>query len=412
MQKNNWKKCKLSEVCEITSSKRIFMADYVKSGVPFFRSKEIIEKANGNEISTPLFISLNKFAEIKKKYGVPQPNDLLLTSVGTLGIPYQVKEDDHFYFKDGNLTWFRHFSHILPKYLYYFFKSSMGRNILDEISIGSTQKALTITALQNISLYLPPLEEQKRIAEVLGAFDDKIELLQKQNKTLEEMAKATFKSWFVDFIPFGGIRPTDWKEISLADIANFVSGYSYKGDELKLSTMAMATIKNFGRNGEFKLDGFKEIMPSSKLKLSQKVNLFETIVAHTDLTQNADVIGNAALLLSKGNYKEIIISMDVVKVLPKNDLISTFIIAALLKTKHFKNHCLGYINGTTVLHLSKKALPEYRFYFPQNIQILNSLSESLGNFYKKMSFNMEQIQTLTELRDSLLPRLLSGKIRV
>ena len=75
----------------------------------------------------------------------------------------------------------------------------------------------------------------------------------------------------------------------------------------------MATIKNFERSGGFKIEGFKEIIPSSKLKPSQYIEIFDSLVAHTDLTQNADVIGNAEMLLTKANYQNIIISMDVVK---------------------------------------------------------------------------------------------------
>ena len=119
------------------------------------------------------------------------------------------------------------------------------------------------------------------------------------NNNLEQQAQAIFKSWFVDFEPFGGTMPENWSYIQLSDLATFVGGYSYKGTELQTSNCAMATIKNFDRNGGFKLDGFKEIIPSEKLKISQEVDLFDILVAHTDLTQNAEVIGNAELLLSK-----------------------------------------------------------------------------------------------------------------
>ncbi|MBY0411869.1 MAG: hypothetical protein K2Q97_17510, partial [Burkholderiaceae bacterium] len=86
------------------------MADYVASGVPFYRSKEVIERAKGNSISTELFISHAQFDLIKQKFGSPRDGDILLTSVGTLGVPYVVRGDGDFYFKDGNLTWMRNFS--------------------------------------------------------------------------------------------------------------------------------------------------------------------------------------------------------------------------------------------------------------------------------------------------------------
>ena len=101
---------------------------------------------------------------------------------------------------------------------------------------------------------------------------------------------------------FSSLKASEIKTVFLSEIADFVSGYSYKGDELKCSDIAMATIKNFDRKGGFKIDGYKEIIPSSKLKSSQFVDDFDSLVAHTDITQNADVIGNAEIVLSNVGY--------------------------------------------------------------------------------------------------------------
>ena len=95
-----WKEYRLGELCSISSSKRIFAEEYKSFGIPFYRGKEIIEKQKGTNISTELYISESRYEEIKNKFGVPQKGDMLLTSVGTLGIPYIIK-DETFYFKDG-----------------------------------------------------------------------------------------------------------------------------------------------------------------------------------------------------------------------------------------------------------------------------------------------------------------------
>lgn len=232
------------------------------------------------------------------------------------------------------------------------------------------------------------------------------------NNNLSEQIKAVCTAWLSDYKPFGGVIPSDWLEISLSDIAEFVSGYSYKGNELLESNVAMATIKNFDRKGGFKLDGYKEIIPSSKLKNTQHAELFDTLVAHTDLTQNAEVIGNAEPLMSKLDYEDIVFSMDLVKVVPKNKYISKFLIAAILQDRKFKAHCLGYVNGTTVLHLSKKALPEYKLYLPKDLSILKPLDEFVATSYQQISTNIDEITKLEELRDILLPKLMSGEIDV
>jgi len=199
---SNWKEYKLDELVEITSSKRIMRSEYQENGIPFFRSKEIIELNSGNEITTELFISKERFLEIKNKFGTPSYGDILLTSVGTLGVPYFVNYKEEFYFKDGNLTWFRKFNNILrSKYLYYWFSSPVGRKALKEITIGSTQPALTITGLKSLTIHLPTLEEQDYIIEILDHLSSKIHLNTQINQTLEQIAQALFKSWFVDFDP-------------------------------------------------------------------------------------------------------------------------------------------------------------------------------------------------------------------
>ena len=104
------------------------MADYVEKGVPFFRSKEIIERYKGNTITTELYITEEHYQAIKDKFGAPEEGHILLTSVGTLGIPYQVQANDKFYFKDGNLTWFKEFGNAIDaEYLFYWLTSPIAK---------------------------------------------------------------------------------------------------------------------------------------------------------------------------------------------------------------------------------------------------------------------------------------------
>lgn len=226
------------------------------------------------------------------------------------------------------------------------------------------------------------------------------------NDNLEQQAQALFKAWFVD-------NPNPyWEETTLSEVASFIGGYSYKGDELADSSdIAMATIKNFGRNGGFKVDGFKDITPSTKLKECQYVDMFDVLVAHTDLTQNADVIGNAELLLTYGKYDRVIFSMDLVKVLPKNNFPYKFLLAAMLKNKIFKGHCLGYVNGTTVLHLNKKALPEFEIRIPSEYEA-RTMNDTLAPYFEQMAEVLQENERLILLRDTLLPKLMSGELKI
>ena len=298
-------------------------------------------------------------------------------------------------------------------YLYYLVCSNVVREPAIKSMVGSSgRQRVQLDVLKELEVQLPPYDIQCRIGNILRCIDDKIELNRKINKNLEAQIKTLCIAWLSDYVPFDGVCPSDWIETPLSNIAEFISGYSYKGNELIKSQIAMATIKNFDRKGGFKLDGYKEIVPSAKLKETQYVELFDTLVAHTDLTQNAEVIGNAELIMSKSDYNDIIFSMDLVKVLPKNNNISKFLLAAILQDRKFKTHCFSYINGTTVLHLSKKALPEYRLFLPKDLSLLNPLNSIVSILYKQISSNIAENICLERIRNSLLPKLMSGELDV
>ena len=301
----------------------------------------------------------------------------------------------------------------IPDFVYYLVSSSIVRNPAIKSMVGSSgRQRVQIDVVKNIEICFPSISEQFKIASILKALDDKIALNNKINNNLLEQIKTICTAWLSEYKPFDGVMPSDWVETPLSDIAEFISGYSYKGTELTDSTIAMATIKSFDRKGGFKLDGYKEIIPSSKLKESQHAELFDTLVAHTDLTQNAEVIGNAEPVMSKSGYNDIVFSMDLVKVLPKKDGVSKYLITAILQDKKFKAHCLGYVNGTTVLHLSKKALPEYKLFLPSDFSTLKPLDEVVTALYKQVSSNISENTYLEELRESLLPKLMSGELDV
>jgi type I restriction enzyme S subunit len=151
-----WAVCPMSEIVDIASSKRVFASDYVDEGVPFFRGKEITELSKGKKINTEIYISEDKYQELKEKAGVPKQGDILITSVGTIGNIYLVKADDKFYFKDGNLTWVRGYKKgFIPFYLKVWFESKHAKDEIERIKIGTTQQAITIKALNGIKLLCP-----------------------------------------------------------------------------------------------------------------------------------------------------------------------------------------------------------------------------------------------------------------
>ena len=350
---------------------------------------------------------------------VPTPGDLILAREAPVGNVAIIQEGQKVCLGQRVVLIRCNKSIAVPDFLVYYLLSAPIQHKLLNQSNETTVAHLNVANIRNLEIDLPSLETQRRIANILSSLDRKIELNNKINAQLEEMAQTLFKHWFVDFGPFKdgkfveselGMIPEGWRVFSLPELADDYSGYSYKGAELQRSNSAMVTIKNFDRNGSFKTDGYKEIKYSEKLKDSQRIKLMDVLVACTDLTQNAEVIGNPILILSDAGYQELIMSMDLSKLVPKG--ISSSLLYGLLKDSRFKAFALGYVNGTTVLHMSRKVFKDYTIALPKNLESLERISKNFEGIYKRIAVNIEENRKLASLRDTLLPKLMSGEINL
>lgn len=156
----------IENICVVRSSKRIFANQYTNKGVPFYRGKEITQLSNNQTIDNNLYISSEAYNNIMQS-GIPHINDILITAVGTIGSVWLVDIKEPFYFKDGNIIWLSNLDKniVLPRYLKYYLCSSKFQAKIDEISIGSSQKALTIDAVKKMKITLPILNEQQHIVD-------------------------------------------------------------------------------------------------------------------------------------------------------------------------------------------------------------------------------------------------------
>lgn len=405
-----WKEVTLGDLCEISSSKRIFAKEYQSDGVPFYRGKEIIAKQKGNAISNELFISRNRYEEIKARYGVPQQRELLLTSVGTLGVPYVIKEEE-FYFKDGNLTWFRHFNGLDVEYLYYWFLSPYGKNEINTKAIGSTQKALTIDSLSKFDIKIPVnLDDQRRIASILSSLDRKIELNNKINADLEEMAQAIFKNWFVDFEPFKdgkfvdselGMIPEGWKVGRLNEIADVVGGSTpskAKPEYYTQKGIAWLTPKDLSNHpavytSRGEIDITKEGYNSTSTKLMPKGTILFTSrapIGYISIAQN-DICTNQG-------FKSLV---------PKKA--GTCFLYCFLKyvTPEIENKS----TGSTFKEASGSLMKSLKVIMPEQ-KVFEDFETIVSPLFARIESLEKESSRLSLLRDTLLPRLMSGELEV
>ena len=187
-----YRKDLLSNYCQITSSKRVYKADYVDNGVLFYRIKDIVLMSKNLPITDSQYIKRETFNEFDKKFGSPRSGDILLTAVGaTLGYTYLVTDKDgEFYFKDGNLLWLKDIKDLDGKYLLKIFKSPLFGSYLDEISKGAAQPAITIIKLKEFNIPIPPLQTQQKVVVYLDEISKKMEKIKQIQKEKMQSLKA------------------------------------------------------------------------------------------------------------------------------------------------------------------------------------------------------------------------------
>lgn len=195
VNEKGWEVMSLGDICEITSSKRVFANEYVDMGVPFYRSKEVIEKSKQLPISVELYISESHYDKIKSSFGVPQIGDILVTAVGTIGKIWVVDTNEPFYFKDGNLVWLRKIKGVHSEY----FRYSLFY-LIDEYkkvnANGAAYNALTISKLKLMLCPLPPLSLQQSFAHKIEQIERQKAAVQSTITDLETLLAARMQYWF------------------------------------------------------------------------------------------------------------------------------------------------------------------------------------------------------------------------
>lgn len=155
----------IAELFDVGSSKRVFESEWRGEGVPFYRAREIVKLSKDGYVDNELFIDEEMYDEYKKKYGVPKAGDMMVTGVGTLGVCYIVKEDDRFYFKDGNTLWFKNKGLCDVRFIKDQYDTDFVKEQISANANVSTVGTYTITNAKNTLVLIPPLNEQQEYVE-------------------------------------------------------------------------------------------------------------------------------------------------------------------------------------------------------------------------------------------------------
>ena len=192
-----WPTKKISELCAVSSSKRIYQNEQSTEGVPFLRISDLNERIDNVKNAPELFIPINKYNELKENGLVPTEGDILVTSRGTLGRCYIVRPEDEFYFQDGMISWLSNLnSQITNVYLSQLFAMSGIQKQIASLQAGSTVAYLSIAMLKKLNIMLPPLDLQEQFAAFVEQTDKSKVAVQKALDEAQLLFDSLMQKYF------------------------------------------------------------------------------------------------------------------------------------------------------------------------------------------------------------------------
>ncbi len=343
--------------------------------------------------------------------------DVLLTSEAPLG-EHMIWKSKEKIVLSQRIFGIRTDSEILnPAYFNYFIDSRFFQHELKSRESGSTVTGIKQSELLKTKLIFPPLKEQKAIAKVLTAFDDKIELLQAQNKTLETMAQTIFKEWFGKY-QIGDELPEGWRVTNINEFIESSIGGDY-GKETTEGDYTEETICLRGTDLPDMKTGTPKKAPIRFLKASKlercKVENGDIVIEISGGTENQStgrVMYINERILSSANHP--MTCVNFCRIIRPLKLGYSYFLYSLFDYLYTRKVFFNWENGTTgIKNLNLKALLEdFDLFIPENGDLILDFNKNVKASFNKIQTNNSQIQSLTKTRDTLLPKLMSGQVRV
>ena len=420
------KKVKLHEIVKIAGRVgwKGYTVEDLRDEGPWVIGANDITSDNRLDLSKAKHISREKYEESPEiKIDL---NDILIVKVGsTIGKVAIVNREIGEACINPNSVILKNCK-INPSYLYYYLISSAGQSFLRNNSSASAQSALNQMTLKEMLIDIVDENTQVNISSILNNLNSKIELNNRINAELEAMAKMIYDYWFVQFDfpneqgkPYkssGGKMlynavlkreiPEGWEVKLLGSEIEIQRGISYTSKEINGEGIPMINLNSFNLDGTYKPDGVKSY--SGKYSEKNILKSGDLLIAATDVTRNADIIGRA-ILVPDYYSEDLVFSMDIAKIISSN--IPSSFLMMLFNSSHYHNYIKWYATGTLVLHLNLDGINKYKTELPPI-----SLSKKYNEFYlpiaNRIYMTAKENEKLTELRDWLLPMLMNGQVQI
>jgi type I restriction enzyme S subunit len=401
---------------------------FVKKSLDTYKVYEQGVVLNSDKNIGRYYISEKDYLAKLHKFSV-QDNDFLISCSGVnMGAIFQLKEPFERGIINQALLRIRLNNEIIDdNYFFYLFKELISKRITSGSGDSTIPNFPALEVIKNIEFELPDLFIQKKIGSILSDLDAKIELNNRINSELEAMAKTLYDYWFVQFDfpdangkPYkstGGKMvwnkelkreiPEGWEVDELKNWIEIERGISYKSGDIQDKGTPMINLNSFYLDGSYKSKGIKYF--NNTFSNNKITNANDLVIAITDVTRNADIIGKAFIVPDIFD-SNILISCDVAKIIP-NEKLDKYYLMMLFNSDYYHEYIKGFATGTIVLHLNLNGMGWFNTALPPK-SILNQFSNLIKSMESKKCVTIKENQELASLRDWLLPMLMNGQVSV
>ncbi|MGJ0149569.1 restriction endonuclease subunit S [Campylobacter lari] len=391
---NNWKKCKLGDICSKITDGSHKSPPSQTSGFPMASVKDM--EYNQINLNTCRKISKEDYLELVASGCQPEINDILIAKDGSyLKHVFRVRKKEELVLLSSIAIIRPILEQVCPQFLTYVFKN---KRFIEEIETnyvtGAVIPRIVLRDFKEIEITLPPLEEQRQIAIILSSIDDKIELLHEQNKTLEKLAQTLFRHYFIE-----NPNPS-WQEKPLSDFGNIICGKtpSKNVDEYYNGDIPFIKIPDMHGN----IFVFKTNECLSELGSQTQIN--KLIPKKSICVSCIATVGMVSM-----NAFESHTNQQINSIIPKKEHYRYFL---YLYMKHLYDYLQSMASGgTATANLNTRDFSNIHILMPDEEMMIN-FNGKTSEYFDKIFKNLEQIQTLENMRDILIPKLLNGEIKI